>query len=68
MISQRAAGSARDEKSRMNREFHVRFCEGAGVQFPCATRLRPPAAALAVPGRFGKARSESTRNLSLIHI
>lgn len=22
----------------MKREFHVRFCEGAGVQFPCATR------------------------------
>ena len=38
MISQRAAGSVRGEKSRMKREFHVRFCEGAGVQFPCATR------------------------------
>ena len=26
-------------KSRMGREFHVRFCEGLGVQFPRATRL-----------------------------
>jgi hypothetical protein len=25
----------------MRREFHVRFCEGAGVRFPRATRLRP---------------------------
>jgi len=23
----------------MRREFHVRFCEGAGVRFPRATRL-----------------------------
>ena len=23
----------------MRREFHVRFCEGGGVQFPSATRL-----------------------------
>ena len=28
-----------DRKSRMRREFHVRFCEGVGVQFPRATRL-----------------------------
>src|SRR5262249_12433747 len=28
-----------DHKSRMGREFHVRFCEGLGVQFPRATRL-----------------------------
>src|SRR3954470_19857065 len=41
VISQRAAWSVRGEKSRMKREFHVRFCEGAGVQFPCATRLLP---------------------------
>ena len=27
-----------DDKSRMNREVHVRFCEGVGVKFPCATR------------------------------
>ncbi len=27
-----------DCKSRMNREVHVRFCESAGVKFPCATR------------------------------
>jgi hypothetical protein len=39
VISQRAVWSVRGEKSRMKREFHVRFCEGAGVQFPCATRL-----------------------------
>ena len=26
-------------KSRMNREVHVRFCEGLGVKFPRATRL-----------------------------
>jgi len=43
----------------MKREFHVRFCEGVGVQFPCATRLMPPAVATAIPGRFGKARSRS---------
>ena len=24
----------------MRREFHVRFCEGVGVRFPRATRLR----------------------------
>ena len=41
VISQRAAWSVRGEKSRMKREFHVRFCEGVGVQFPCATRLCP---------------------------
>ena len=23
----------------MKREFHVRFCENAGVKFPCVTRL-----------------------------
>src|SRR5215510_8051560 len=28
-----------DRRSRMRREFHVRFCEGAGVRFPRATRL-----------------------------
>src|SRR5215471_2916579 len=28
-----------DHKSRMGREFHVRFCEGLGVKFPRATRL-----------------------------
>ena len=28
-----------DGRSRMKREFHVRFCEGAGGQFPRATRL-----------------------------
>src|SRR6516162_4345554 len=28
-----------DHKSRMGREFHVRFREGLGVQFPQATRL-----------------------------
>jgi hypothetical protein len=27
-----------DGKSRMRREFHVRFREGVGVQFPRATR------------------------------
>src|SRR6516225_7388638 len=26
-------------RSRMRREFHVRFCEGEGVRFPSATRL-----------------------------
>ena len=29
-----------DNKSRMSREAHVRFCEGLGVKFPRATR--PP--------------------------
>ena len=28
-----------DDKSRMNREVHVRFREGLGVKFPRATRL-----------------------------
>src|ERR1035438_10146531 len=28
-----------DRRSRMRREFHVRFCEGPGVRFPRATRL-----------------------------
>ena len=28
-----------DNKSRMSREVHVRFCESLGVQFPRATRL-----------------------------
>jgi hypothetical protein len=28
-----------DSKSRMSREVHVRICERAGVQLPCATRL-----------------------------
>ncbi len=27
------------DRSRMSREAHVRFCEGAGVRFPRATRL-----------------------------
>ena len=57
MISQRAA--VRGEKSRMKREFHVRFCEGVGVQFPCATRLVPGRSAVAAPVRVGKARSRS---------
>ncbi|MDD4259922.1 MAG: hypothetical protein PHP38_08750, partial [Sphaerochaetaceae bacterium] len=28
------------DKSRMNREIHVRFRESLGVKFPLATRLR----------------------------
>ncbi|MGA2465059.1 MAG: hypothetical protein ABSH06_12000 [Thermodesulfobacteriota bacterium] len=28
-----------DDKSRMNRDVHVRICEGLGVKFPRATRL-----------------------------
>ncbi len=27
------------DRSRMNREVHVRICEGLGVKFPRATRL-----------------------------
>ena len=27
-------------RSRVNREVHARFCEGLGVKFPRATRLR----------------------------
>src|SRR5258708_9816886 len=30
------------DTSRMNREVHVRFCEGLGVKFPGATRPRLP--------------------------
>jgi hypothetical protein len=29
---------SRDGTSRMNREVHVRFCEGLGVKFPGPTR------------------------------
>jgi len=32
-------GQRLDNKSRMNREVHVRFREGVGVKFPRATRL-----------------------------
>ena len=32
VISQRAVCSVRGEKSRMKREFHVRFCEGCALQ------------------------------------
>jgi hypothetical protein len=28
------------DRSRMNREVHVRICEGLGVRFPRATRLK----------------------------
>jgi len=28
-----------DDRSRMNQEVHVRFCEGLGVKFPRATHL-----------------------------
>jgi hypothetical protein len=28
------------DRSRMNREVHVRFCEGLGVKFPWATRQK----------------------------
>ena len=31
------------DRSRMNREVHVRFCEGLGVKFPWATRRAPRA-------------------------
>ena len=31
----------RGDTSRMNREIHVRICEGLGVRFPRATRLAP---------------------------
>src|SRR3954451_5736222 len=54
VISQRAAASVRGEKSRMKREFHVRFCEGAGVQFPCATRLPPDPGLAPGPHREGE--------------
>jgi hypothetical protein len=60
VISQRAAWSVWGEKSRMKREFHVRFCEGVGVQFPCATRLATDRRQETVePARIGKARSRS---------
>src|SRR3954467_12420125 len=61
VISQRAAASVRGEKSRMKREFHVRFCEGAGVQFPCATRLMLPAVATAIPGHDRKSDGRRCR-------
>jgi hypothetical protein len=32
---------SRDGTSRMNREVHVRFCEGLGVKFPGPTRQTP---------------------------
>src|SRR4051794_28945691 len=61
VISQWAAASVRGEKSRMKREFHVRFCEGAGVQFPCATRLMLPAVATAIPGHDRKSYGRRCR-------
>jgi hypothetical protein len=33
---------SRDGTSRMNREVHVRFCEGLGVKFPGPTRQTRP--------------------------
>ena len=38
----------------MKREFHVRFCEGVGVQFPCATRLPPDPEFAPGPHREGE--------------
>jgi hypothetical protein len=32
----------------MRRESHVRFCEGGGVRFPSATRLRRPSSRASV--------------------
>jgi hypothetical protein len=43
-VSSTKAFSRLDDKSRMSREAHVRFCEGGGVKFPSATR--PPSEAL----------------------
>ncbi len=41
------------DRSRMNREAHVRICEGLGVKFPRATRLHNErAAALAALHAF----------------
>jgi hypothetical protein len=39
---------SRDGTSRMNREVHVRFCEGLGVKFPGPTRHEQP-----IPSRPG---------------
>ena len=37
-------------RSRMNREVHVRFCEGVGVKFPRATRRAPGMARSTITG------------------
>jgi hypothetical protein len=42
-------------RSRMNREVHVRICEGLGVKFPGATR---PIAPNAGKGERGRRRSQ----------
>ena len=39
-IKQRLAECRLDDRSRMSREAQVRFCEGVGVRFPRATRLK----------------------------
>src|SRR3954452_16179490 len=60
----------RDTEGAAKQKPHATFCGNrgratapgdpvAGVQFPCATRLMPPAVATAIPGRFGKVRSRS---------
>ena len=65
-----------DDRSRMNREVHVRFWEGLGVRFPRATRLHPEASqkdavrgAAAAPWRgvppVGAAEGESDRGRAL---
>src|SRR5260370_12663687 len=41
-------------KSRMRRESHVRFREGAGVKFPRATRLLEDAGQMALLGEPGR--------------
>jgi RNA-directed DNA polymerase len=45
----------------MRREFHVRFCESPGVQFPRATRLIILVAAPTGPEQFEQAREVAMR-------
>jgi hypothetical protein len=44
------------DRSRMSREAHVRICEGVGVRFPHATRLRysGPRTRFRVSSRFAR--------------
>ena len=57
--------------SRMNREAHVRFCEGLGVKFPGPTRpwppARPPASRAAYLGKPAAA-PPTTAHASLVRV
>ena len=51
-----------DNKSRMNREVHVRFREGLGVRFPRATRRAPRGCTGDEGGSLGAGLQEQASN------